>query len=94
MSVLVSEGLYILGPRISAQIKHRDVLINSLFGQAKLATWLTMRNGLQGLGLVDPHLWAEFEHYTFVDDPDVFQKVWFIDGAVCSWRGTELVFCL
>ena len=56
MEVVFSEGLYVLGPRYSARTKHRDLLMNFLFGQAKLVTCLTRRNGLQGLGLVDPGL--------------------------------------
>ena len=59
--------------------------MNFLFGQVKLATWIMRHKGLQGLGLVDPellfkglvpaHLHAEFVYNSFVNDPDVFQKV-------------------
>ena len=48
--MVFSEGLYILGSRYSARTEHRDLLMNFLFGHAKLATWLTRRNGLRGLG--------------------------------------------
>ena len=38
MGVVFSERLYTLWPRYSARTKHRDLLINFLFGQAKQAT--------------------------------------------------------
>lgn len=73
MGVTFSEGLYVLGRRSSAWTKHRDLLMNFLFGQAKLAAWLKRCNRLQGSGLADPEfkwlssarLRAEFKYYFF-----------------------------
>lgn len=45
-------------------------------------------------GLVSARLLAEFESYSFVNDPDVFQRVRCVDGAVCSLRETERIICL
>lgn len=95
------ERLYILGPRYFPQTKDRDTLMKFLLGQAKMATWLTGCNRLQGSGLADPEslfkglvhacLRGEYEYYYFVNDFDMFQKIWCVDRAVCSSRGTDLV---
>lgn len=63
-----------------------------MFGLAKLATWLTRRDRLQGAGLVDPELVfkglvsvclrAEYEYYGGVNNLDMFQRVWCVAGAV------------
>ena len=73
MGVTVSEGLYVLGPRSSAWTRHRALLMNFLFSQAKLAAWLTRCNRLQGSWLADPEfkwqfsarLRAGFKYYFF-----------------------------
>ena len=79
MGVVFSWGLYTLGPMYSVRTKLRDLLMNFLFGQAKLTSWITRHDGLQGLVLVDPELLfkgmvsarlhAEFEFYSFVKGP-------------------------
>lgn len=96
-----SKGLYILGPCYSVRTKDKSVLLNFLFGQAKLATWLTRHNRLQGSGLVEPEvlfrglvsarLRAEYEYYTVVHNLGMFQRMWCVDRAVCSLRGTKLL---
>lgn len=37
---------------------------------------------------------AEYEHYGFVNNLNRFQKMWCVDGAVCSLGGTKLLICL
>ena len=54
IGAVVYEGLYILGPRYSAQTEHRDLL--TLFGQAELATWLTRRNKFAGFRAGGPRV--------------------------------------
>ncbi|KAI4890366.1 hypothetical protein NFI96_008163, partial [Prochilodus magdalenae] len=49
-------GLFILGLRYTFDRRFRCCLINSVFGQAKLAIWLTRRNRIRGHGLTEPPL--------------------------------------
>lgn len=58
LGVGFSEGLSILG----IQAKDKSVVINFLFGQAKLATWLTRCNWLVDPELMFQQLRAEYEY--------------------------------
>lgn len=86
MWVVFSEGLNTLGPRESARPKHRDLLMNFLFGRAQRATWLTGRNRLQGSGLVDPELLALFtavhQLSSFSSSPSFSSKAAFLEWKI------------
>jgi len=53
---LFTNGLFIFGPKYSAKNKQKIVLLNFIFGKAKMAIWLTRKNKTLNLRGVDPVL--------------------------------------
>ena len=56
LGLVFSLSFFVFGPGYSFPQRHKCCLVNFLFGQAKLAEWLTRRNKLQQSGPIDPLL--------------------------------------
>jgi len=56
LDFLFTNGLFIFGPKYSAKNKQKIVLLNFIFGKAKMAIWLTRKNKTLNLRGVDPVL--------------------------------------
>ncbi|KAI4891759.1 hypothetical protein NFI96_005207 [Prochilodus magdalenae] len=97
-------GLFILGPEYTFDRRFRSCLINFVFGQAKLAIWLTRRNRIRGHGLTEPDLLLkslisarvklDFAYFSSVTDLMTFETMWCVDGALCCVQDGELVVCV
>lgn len=89
--------MYIGGPRYRVKEKGKVCLLNFLFGQAKLATWLGRKNRRLGTGsdeagevlrgLVAARLQLEFAYYSLVKKIPEFLLLWGIDGVLCHVDG-------
>lgn len=96
--------MFILGPIYCKKQRGKCVLLNFLFGQAKLAIWLTRRNLVRGSGPLDPlqmlkgmvsaHLRVEHTYFLLINDFDEFERVWCLGGAICTIGGDGLNVCL
>ena len=85
---------FIYGPKYKYQNRKRDVLINFLYGQAKLAVWLTRKVKLnRGVstdvnmtlrGLISARLTVEFAYYKMVGDLDTFNLTWALNDVLCN----------
>ena len=54
LSLVFSLSFFVFGPGYSFPQRHKCCLVNFLFGQAKLAVWLTRRNKIQQSRPLDP----------------------------------------
>ena len=89
-----SFDLFIFGPKYCAQKKSVHTLVNFLSGSAKLAIWLTRKNGAQSVGSVEPvlvlkgllkaRLRVEHSYYQMMDDMQGFRHIWAVEGVLCS----------
>ena len=86
-----SMELFILGPNYTYRWRAKCALLNFVFGQAKLAIWLTRRNIVRGNGSTDPaqmlrglvsaRLKAEYAYFKLVADDEGLKKVWCLGGG-------------
>jgi len=86
--------LFIFGPKYTAKYKSKVVLLNYLFGAAKLAIWCTRRNKVEGResvdivlmmrGFIKKRLMMEFAYFSLINDVNSFFHVWGIDGVLCE----------
>ncbi|MBN3281143.1 YTX2 protein, partial [Polyodon spathula] len=94
LGVVFSKELFIFGVLYSFKMKNRCVLINFLFGQAKLAILKTRKNQLSGSGLtslvvqfrvlVVSQIRVEFEYFKLVSNLEDFQERWCVGDALCA----------
>ena len=74
--------------------KSKIVLINVLFGMAKMAIWLTRKRKMQlnsendpldmFRALVKSRLVMEYKYYELVNDTDSFFYLWGIENVLCK----------
>ncbi|KAL7838647.1 hypothetical protein AOLI_G00270510 [Acnodon oligacanthus] len=93
LDITFTYGLFILGPKYTRSQQARCCLLNFLFGQAKLAIWLTRRNKLRRQGLIDPDVMlksfirarvkVDFAYYKEINDLVTFEKMWCVGEALC-----------
>ncbi|KAL7858601.1 hypothetical protein AOLI_G00187030 [Acnodon oligacanthus] len=93
LDITFTYGLFILGPKYTRSQQARCCLLNFLFGQAKLAIWLTRRNKLRRQGLIDPDVMlksfirarvkVDFAYYKAMNDLVTFEKMWCVGEALC-----------
>ncbi len=79
---------------IEYQNRRIDVLILFLYGQAKLAVWLTRKEKMNGgvstdvnmtlRGLISARLTVEFAYYKMVGDLDTFTFTWGLNDVLCK----------
>lgn len=91
---------FIYGPKYKYQNRKTDVLINFLYGQAKLAIWLTRKERMNGgvstdvnmtlKGLLSARLTVEFTYYKMVGDLDVFKHTWALNAVLCDLEDGNL----
>lgn len=87
-------GCFIYGPKYSVANKNKVIILNFLYGAAKLAIWCTRKNRIKGRGGTDPvlmvrglvmkRLMVEFTYYSLIDDVDSFFAVWGVGSLLCE----------
>jgi hypothetical protein len=92
---------FIFGPKYTVERKNVLVLLNFVFGNAKLAIWKTRKNKISGhgavnpifmfLGLVGSRLRVEYTYYKLVGRLQLFMEIWGINHALCTVYEDELV---
>lgn len=70
------------------------MLVNFLFGQAKLAIWLSRKKHLNGVGSTDTvpilkgllksHIKIEFTYYKLVNEIEMFKYKWAVNKCFCD----------
>ncbi|KAL7838607.1 hypothetical protein AOLI_G00270110 [Acnodon oligacanthus] len=93
LDITFTYGLFILGPKYTRSQPAKCCLLNFLFGQAKLAIWLTRRNKLRRQGLTDPDVMlksfirarvkVDFAYYKAMNDLVTYEKMWCVGEALC-----------
>lgn len=91
---IFTNSFFIFGPKYSASNKSKIVLINVLFGKAKMAIWLTRKRKMQFNSDTDPlnmfralvksRLVMEYKYYELVNDTDSFFYVWGVGNILCK----------
>ncbi|KAL6481030.1 hypothetical protein MHYP_G00091100 [Metynnis hypsauchen] len=104
LNMTFTYGLFILGPKYMRSQQARCCLLNFVFGQAKLAIWLTRRNKLRGRGLTDPdemlrsfiraRVKVDFAYYKAMNDLLTFRNTWCVGEALCCVEDGELTVCV
>uniref|UniRef100_A0A669D6D2 Reverse transcriptase domain-containing protein n=1 Tax=Oreochromis niloticus TaxID=8128 RepID=A0A669D6D2_ORENI len=94
LGVTFSVPLFVFGPKYSVQKRRTLVLINFLFGTAKLAIWKTRKNQMLGQGWTDvvqslkgllaSRLKVEHAFYSLTSSLDSFETMWGIGRVLCS----------
>lgn len=77
-----NQELFIFGPNYSTKYKSKVVLLNFLFGAAKLAIWCTRRNKVEGResvdivlmirGFIKKRLMMEYAYFSLINDVNSF----------------------
>lgn len=91
---IFTNSLFIFGPKYNTSNKSRIVLINVLFGMAKMAVWLTRKRKMQCNSENDPldmfkalvksRLVMEYKYYELVNDTDSFFYLWGVENVLCK----------
>ncbi len=86
--------LFIYGPKYIKSRREVHVLINFLFGQAKLAIWLSRKHLLNDAGSTDVvavlkgllkyRIKIEFTYYKLVNDMEMFKGKWAVNHCICD----------
>lgn len=94
MGQIFTHPSFVFGPGYSFANRHKCCLVNFLFGEAKLAVWVTRRNRIRGSGPTDPlsvfrgfveaRLSIEYAHAELKNDVTGFEAVWCVEGAICT----------
>lgn len=74
-------------PNIKKKYKSKVVLLNFLYGVAKLAIWCKIRNKVKGRENVDAvmkRLMMEYAYFNLINDVNYFFHVWGVDGFICE----------
>ncbi len=85
---------FIYGPKYKLSKRETHVLVNFVFGQAKLAIWLSRKNKIVGMGqtdvtlifrgLIKSRLKVEFAFYNLIMDIETFKYRWGINNCICE----------
>ncbi|KAL7890945.1 hypothetical protein AOLI_G00004210 [Acnodon oligacanthus] len=104
LDITFTYGLFILGPKYTRSQQAKCCLLNFLFGQAKLAIWLTRRNKLRRQGLIDPDVMlksfirarvkVDFAYYKAMNDLVTFEKMWCVGEALCCVEDGAITMCM
>ncbi len=80
-----NKELFIFGPKYSTNNKSKVVLLNFLFGAAKLAIWCARKNKVEGResvdtvlmmrGFIKKRLMMEYAYYNLINDVESFFHV-------------------
>ncbi len=86
--------LYIYGPKYKRSKREIYQLLNFIFGQAKLAVWLSRKSKIGGMGQTDvvliyeglmkSRLRIEFEYYRLNENIEEFKFKWAINNCICD----------
>lgn len=89
-----SPVLFIYGPMYKKNRKQIHVMLNFLFGQAKMAIWLSRKGKLNGVGstdavailkgLVKSRLTVEHAYYQLIKDIETFKYTWGVEKCLCE----------
>ncbi len=85
---------FIYGPKYKKTKKESHVLLNFLFGQVKLAIWLSRKEKLSDnescevdsvlKGLIRSRLKIEYTYCKLVNDIETFKYKWGVSQCVCD----------
>lgn len=86
--------LFIYGPKYIKSRREEHVLLNFLFGQAKLPIWLSRKHLLINAGSTDvvsvlkelfkSRIKIEFTYYKLVNDMEMFKGKWAVNHCFCD----------
>ena len=86
--------LFVFGPKYTARKKPTMVLMNFIFSNAKMATWISRKNKMAGRGWTDPlrcvrglvaaRLSIEHAYFTLTNNLEGFRAVWGVGQVLCS----------
>ncbi len=84
----------IYGPKYKRSKREIYQLLNFIFGQAKLAVWLSRKSKIGGMGQTDvvliyeglmkSRLRIEFEYYRLNENIEEFKFKWAINNCICD----------
>jgi len=88
-----SFSLFIFGPKYSAKKKQKHVLMNYVFGVAKLSIWISRKHMIQKkgsnevngvfLGLLASRLRIEYAYYKLTNNVQCFVEKWSVANVLC-----------
>jgi len=86
-----SSVFFIYGPKYNRTRKQIHLMLNFLFGQAKMAIWLSHKSKLYGVGSTDavPILKGliykvEYAYYQLIKDMEFFNYTWGVEKCFCE----------
>ena len=98
---VLSDEMFIFGPKYKASQKARVGLLNFLVAQVKMSIWLSRRNKIQGAGSVEAELMTkglvaaririEFSYHKMISRLEEFVDMWGQDYVLCSVEQELLV---
>ncbi len=87
-------SVFIYGPKYQFNKKETIILVNFLFGQAKLAIWLSRKRKLNGeesndvvmilIGLIKARVKIEFAYYKLIENIEMFKFKWCVNNCICE----------
>ncbi|XDV25251.1 hypothetical protein PO909_029197 [Leuciscus waleckii] len=91
--------MFIYGPKYSKNKRESHVLLNYLFGQAKMAIWLTRKSKLSDKGstdvflvlkgLIKSRINIEYSYYKLINDLESFKYRWEVKQCICEVDSDE-----
>jgi len=94
LGMVFTPMVFVYGPRYSRSNKDVHVLINFLFGQVKMAIWLSRKGKLNDTGstdvlsivkgLIKTRIKIEYAYYKLVNNLEMFNCKWGINHCVCE----------
>ncbi len=89
---MFTPSVFIYGPKY--QFNKKLILLNFLFGQAKLAIWLSRKRKLNGeesndvvmilIGLIKARVKIEFAFYKLIENIEMFKFKWCVNNCICE----------
>ncbi|KAL6467755.1 hypothetical protein MHYP_G00234320 [Metynnis hypsauchen] len=90
----IDQSLFLFGQKYSVSRRDKVILLNFLYGEAKLAIWCSRKNRIRGCGGTDPvlmvrglvsgRLLLEYAYYSLTVNVDMFFAVWGVGGFICE----------
>ena len=100
--LFLDKQMFIFGFKYGKGCKKKGALLNFLFGQAKLAIYLSRKEKVDGgqrcdcllafKNLVKARIRFEYKYYEKMEDMDEFKKTWDCEGAMWSVNELGLTF--
>lgn len=94
--------MFIYGPKYSRSRRESHVLLNYLFGQAKMAIWLSRKSKMIDKGstdvililegLIKSRIYIEYSYYKLVNNVQVFNQKWGVNQCICEVDSEDMVY--